>query len=276
MQQKSTTLFDKQIHRDEFRLRILVTNGCNKKCIYCLNDFQPKPNTVATEINLSDVKEAVRAYRTIISKYDRKQLISISGGEPGTHKELPNILSIASEPNAKIMLNTNGLAISSFQKSIERNNVHVRVHLEKINHRLLKFIKRNNCRIVYVLTNSQIKEDIERFVDFYAMHNLQIKLYRDFYEKDNNTIQRLLSIIQYLHDKYPRHVLSRFTGIQENRGPGCNDCPNTCLTLKALWIFPDGGASPCPQGRFPVQYPKGNKEWLCIMESAFHFHNLKI
>ncbi|MFW6272886.1 MAG: hypothetical protein ACOC2U_03805 [bacterium] len=34
---------DKQIHANEFKLRILVTNDCNKSCKFCLNDFQPKP-----------------------------------------------------------------------------------------------------------------------------------------------------------------------------------------------------------------------------------------
>ena len=37
------SLFNKLIHQDEFRLRILMTDGCNKNCSFCLNDFQKKP-----------------------------------------------------------------------------------------------------------------------------------------------------------------------------------------------------------------------------------------
>ena len=37
-------LFDKQIHRNEFKLRLLMINACNRNCGFCLNDFQEKPN----------------------------------------------------------------------------------------------------------------------------------------------------------------------------------------------------------------------------------------
>lgn len=33
---------DKQIHANELKLRLLMMDGCNKKCSFCLNDFQAK------------------------------------------------------------------------------------------------------------------------------------------------------------------------------------------------------------------------------------------
>lgn len=57
-------VFDKRIHQDEFKLRLLLTNACNKNCVFCLNDFQDKPSDEkAVQEGLITEDEIVEQFR---------------------------------------------------------------------------------------------------------------------------------------------------------------------------------------------------------------------
>jgi len=74
------------IHRDEFRLRILLTNDCNKDCHFCLNDFQPKGKTY---VHAFDVIDCIRAYGQFMKSIKEKSIVTFAGGEPGLHHKNP-------------------------------------------------------------------------------------------------------------------------------------------------------------------------------------------
>jgi len=64
-------------------------------------------------------------------------------------------------------------------------------------------------------------------------------------------------------------IRTRFTGQQLNRGKACLGCKKECVTLKALWYFPDGSSSTCPQN----QRPKFDDDsWDETVEKAYNSH----
>ncbi len=74
--------------------------------------------------------------------------------------------------------------------------------------------------------------------------------------------------------KYPgKTIKARYTGIQQNRGIGCTGCTNKCITLKALWLFPNGRTSTCPQleaHAFPKA--KTRQDIRDHIDMAYKFH----
>jgi len=60
-------IFDKQIHKDDFRLRLLVTDGCNKNCHHCLNDFQTRPTDRIKFLDPTVAKEIIKEYLVLDS-----------------------------------------------------------------------------------------------------------------------------------------------------------------------------------------------------------------
>ena len=60
-------IINKLIHRDEIKLRILMTDCCNKNCSFCLNDFQIKPIDKPLFLDTNIAKDAIRTYVKIFS-----------------------------------------------------------------------------------------------------------------------------------------------------------------------------------------------------------------
>ena len=82
--------------------------------------------------------------------------------------------------------------------------------------------------------------------------------------------------IKAIKIQYPQKRVSfRHTGIQINRGIGCSGCHSKCITLKAAWVFPDGGVTPCPQEINSKKiYPQNSGEWIKAMEYIKKFHTI--
>jgi hypothetical protein len=78
----------------------------------------------------------------------------------------------------------------------------------------------------------QTASAIKIFIDFFDVSSLQ---------SEYTKIEKLSKI-----DKWNK-LQFRYTGKQENRGPGCSGCIKNCVTLKAVWVFPDNTITPCPQ-----------------------------
>ncbi len=114
-------MIDKQKHAHEFRLRILVTNECDKACDNCLNDFLEKPGeqlrgiatygvtamTSVLYIGPEVVYEAIDNYMAFCYVQRLTPIISFSGGEPALHPLLHQFLFHAlSHDSGKVQLNT--------------------------------------------------------------------------------------------------------------------------------------------------------------------------
>lgn len=254
-------IFDKQIHKDDFRLRILVTNSCNKDCFHCLNDFQSKGD--ARFLDLDVARRVIQSYCLFMG--DNAQ-VEISGGEPGIYPHLKEVVKYAKECNATVKLNTNGTALN--QGIDEYVDIwHIGVTWD--GSLLIDDIKRVNGQVQIVVTSNVMNYYILNAIEYYGYHNVPIKLFVDFFANGEEK-KKIEEVIKNVIEWYPEFdIKTRFTGTQENRGGICEGCTRKCITLKALWLFPDGTVSPCPQ---KVILPEPFDEY--IVKAAFYGHKL--
>ena len=235
---------DKQIHKDDFRLRLLVTDGCNKGCYHCLNDFQLKPTNRPKFLDPTVAKEIIKTYCLFMGS---KAQVEISGGEPGIYPHLKEILTYAKKFNAFVKVNTNVMALNWDIKELV-DCWHVGV--TEYNLFLSRDIKEVNGRAQIVVTDKNVGYARD-MAALYGLDDVPVKLFVDFFAF-GGLKRRLVKAILTAIDEYPSFdITTRFTGVQENRGAWCSGCDKKCITLKALWVFPDGKVSPCPQGVIP-------------------------
>ena len=273
-------VFDKSIHRDEFRLRILMTDGCNKNCSFCLNDFQPKPKVKPKFIDAVFATQLISVYSHKMELIGKQPIITFSGGEPGIHPEIHSIVRFAKGTGAVVKVVTNGTALYLTPLKEYVDCWHVSV--TKKDENLIEFLEANpgyNVQIQHVLERDVKRRLILRgpyeLIEFYGSRRLPIKLWVDFFDS-NEEKRRSRGIIEGLAGLFPDYeVKSRFTGKQENRGIACKDCRLDCVTLKALWVFPDNTVSTCPQGVHP-RIGDGPYGWMMsTMKKALEVHEYK-
>lgn len=255
-------MIDKTIHRDEFRLRILLTNKCNKSCSFCLNDFQPKEPPLY--VNMLDVADCLRAYGTFMKE---KSIVTFSGGEPGLYPGLDFVLRHARALCKHIKVVTNGAALNpAFCAFVDSWHVGV---IDK-DERVVDFLQySDNITVQIVVTMQRHYDDFRDLINYYHKEGIKVKLFTDF----NDDRQGVLSLkTEALMNQFDERVSTRFTGEQENRGEACFDCKKQCVTLKALWVFPDGSSSTCPQG---VCEKFDDDSWDETVEKAYKSHLYK-
>lgn len=267
-------IFDKNIHKDEFRLRLLVTDGCNKNCTFCLNDFMDKPTGTPELLDTYNAISCIKAYSYFMRTLKKEiPIITFSGGEPGIHPDLGIILDAAKTLKCVTKVVTNGTAlyIPNVYKVVDCWHISV----TGIDYDLVEYLNRNrneleNVQIQFVVTDYNMYYTLY-VVEFYVSRGFKIKLFVDF-----NSLplyrSNIENRIKNAYKEYPNSVITRFTGVQENRGLACEECNKQCVTLKALWVFPDGGASTCPQGVVDKEYPSIYYEWVEIIEAAYELH----
>jgi hypothetical protein len=120
-------------------------------------------------------------------------------------------------------------------------------------------------------------ENLLELVTYYLYRDIPVKLFADFYAVDRD---KVFDKIKEVMIQFPE-VSSRFTGKQINRGAACAGCKKDCVTLKALWYFPDGTASTCPQGERPLYSTPARLpairqfSWDETMRKAYDAHEVK-
>ncbi len=260
-----TKKIDKQIHADELKLRILMKDGCNQNCTFCLNDFQPKPKPGKEKFLNKDIAEkAIRQYvKSFKGKYPLQ--VYFSGGEPTLHPDLIDLMKLSKSLGCRVTLNTNGNFPDDLEDELKKNSdvIHVGTYGKSKKHadKIVRIGGLIQC--IYPYIDSLL-------IEFYSRHGIPIKIFRDFYDTGDG----YSDFVEKLVSDFPDAKLSfRHTGVQENRGPGCGECKKRCITLKAAWIFPDGSSSPCPQlFKHPKNYPKDSQEWSEYFNSVEAFH----
>lgn len=246
--------FDRQIHKDDFRLRLLVTDGCNKNCHHCLNDFQLKPNDRYKFLDPIVAEKIIKEYCSVMGS---KAQVEISGGEPGIHPYIGEIVGYAKVFGAFIKMNTNGMA---FSWALENYVDYWHVGVTKCDRYLAKKIVEVKGQVQFVVIKETLGH-IRSIVEFYGSYSIPIKLFVDFfaYGEEKKEVEDTIAAVIRLYPKLD--ITTRFTGVQENRGIVCDGCNEKCITLKALWVFPNGKVSPCPQGRIlPKVFHPGDIE----------------
>lgn len=253
---------NKMIHSDEFRLRILLTNACNKNCNFCLNDFQDKePEQHANPL---DVADCIRAYGQFMKSIKEKSIVTFSGGEPGIYPQLELVLPYAKAYCDEVKVVTNGTALKErYYQFVDKWHVGVTDRDSKVLE-----IPDDKLVVQIVVTKDTDKDNLKNLVGFYRYYkSSSIKLFADFHEENRDEIYKK---IDYVSESYA--ISTRWTGIQINRGKVCDGCEKDCVTLKALWYFPDGTSSTCPQGEREFYF---DNSWDETVEKAYEAHKIK-
>jgi organic radical activating enzyme len=272
------SIFNKQVHSEEFKLRILVTDGCNYDCKFCLNDFQPKPIIGPKFLSVIDAKMVIDAYAELVrNKYPAQ--VYFSGGEPTIHPELYKMVHQAGLRRCRVTVNTNGSFTKDssmfqlFQQSVNCTHISAYGKDERLAELAVALgIKNVSIQCVYSNRTPYVDAD---FLEFYMKYKLPIKIFGDMRENPRG----YEAFASEVKRNYPEYDLSfRFTGVQQNRGQGCIGCNKQCVTLKAAWVFPDGGISFCPQREIgnTVYYPQSYSEWLFALSDIEKQHRRNV
>lgn len=261
-----TDLIDKQIHVNELKLRFLMTNDCTRNCLFCLNDFQLKPKSEkeVQYLNLDIAKMVIIQYvGSFKGRYPLQTYFS--GGEPTLHSDLTELMKFAKSLDCRVTLITNGDFPDSLESGLREFSDYIHFGTYEKSQKHAERIKRMKGLIQCIYPHID-----SSFIEFYSSQDIPIKIFKDFYDT-SNTYEDFSKEIK---ERFPEANLSfRHTGVQENRGPGCEDCTKTCVTLKAAWVFPDGGSSPCPQlYKSSLAYPKTSEEWSKYFSMVEQFH----
>lgn len=266
---------EKMCHADEFRLRLLVTDSCNMKCDYCLNDFQSTKNTN----KFLDIDTALLIARKYIKFVNfmgiHTPIITISGGEPGLYPDLFKLVQSIkmSHEDCKVVICTNGKVFAhpawrALDEYIDFLHVHI------FPGTFIDFSKLTLATPVVqmVYTDNIPDKEYEEMIDYYHHLGIKFKMFVDFYGEDELD-EDYHDFIQKMNTKYD-NVLSRFTGLQENRGIGCDGCKLSCVTLKGMWVFPDGKISTCPQANVNKLQHINDLNLSEYIIDAYNFHKL--
>ena len=266
-------IYDKNKHGDEFRLRLLLTNACDKNCSFCLNDFQDKPKYGFKFLSPIIARDYILNYSYFVQdNCSHVPLVNISGGEPGLHPDLLEIVEACSGAKVHLMLNTNGLVFKHRDwPQIAKHISHLRIHVhpsEYIPYNQMGVNMPMSFQAVY--TSPGLEHGYESLIKYYGVRGNCVKFFVNF--KGSSFLDKLYEdFIFRMREKYPQfNIEARFTGIQQNRGPGCTGCERKCITLKALWVFPNGFYTPCPQVTPKVDIPFHKN-----VEAAYYFHKIK-
>ena len=263
-------LFDRQIHVNEFKLRLLLTNGCNKKCEFCLNDFQPKPDGNPLYLDTGLALLAIASYSLLLeTKYPLQ--VYFSGGEPTLHRDLPVLIKTARNNSCRVTLNTNGTFPNFLEQPLAAVNcLHFGVYEKSpaLRERICRL--RGSIQCVYSTRDPYVDFD---FVNYYLQYGLPIKIFGDLREDTKPYEEFAMAVAKRFPDA---PITFRFTGTQENRGIGCYNCDRYCVTLKGAWVFPDGGVSHCPQKyKGEVYYPGPHATaWVAALDAIQHAHKV--
>jgi len=259
-------LFDKQIHVDEFKLRLLLTNGCNYNCLFCLNDFQNKPEGDPEFLSTVIANDAIFAYSFCANGYPLQ--VYFSGGEPTLHPHLPDLISFAKNQKCRVTLNTNGSFSDELEERLSSVDcMHFGVYKKDL--KLAQRIKRMKGNVQCVYSKNYPYVDFD-FLKYYLNFGLEVKIFGDLHEDPKYYEKFATEVVK----EFPNAPLSfRFIGIQENRGIGCHNCDRYCVTLKGAWVFPNGNVSHCPQKCQGIIYsPKNIMEWKDAMKGIEKSH----
>ena len=92
---------------------ILFTTGCNFRCHYCHNPALVLPRQYAPDIPLGEV------YDFLKKRVGQLDAVTITGGEPTFHKELPEVIEKIKKMGFLIKLDTNGTHLDMLQSLLK-------------------------------------------------------------------------------------------------------------------------------------------------------------
>jgi organic radical activating enzyme len=249
------------IHCETMRLRLLLTNYCQLNCKHCLNEYMPKGGE-KQNLSFNTVRIITNAYvNKMHNTFGVPTKVYLSGGEPTLNPEFKDIVSYLQNNCDDITLCSNGNNYKEFITSgiyDKITNLHFSfgslLHFDFINrcNDICKSLsdwkknRRTDQLVFSIVTNDDphLEDIIKDMLICSNEYGFKLKLWGDLRLSAEHEINQRY---KYLLEKFP--VLLHRGPVKHpvNRKSGCKDCTNTCPTLKALWVRPNGTASFCPQ-----------------------------
>ncbi len=147
-------------------INIEITHDCALKCIFCSSSSEhPSP---CGQLDSKDIKRILED-----GKKCGASIFSISGGEPLLHKEIFEILEVASSLNYKVLLYTSGVIFDKNEKRIP------------VSEKIWKKIK-GSCKDIKIIFNLQgaTRNTVDKLMGVKGAFNLIIKSIKNAVSKE--------------------------------------------------------------------------------------------
>ena len=120
-------------------LRVLTTNACNYRCIYCHNEGQIEKNNKKIDLN-----QFIRIYR--IAECAGINEVRFSGGEPLVNSDTLNMIEwLNQNSNIEIGLATNGsLVTEAIAQKLGRTRTMVTLHFPGVGNEKYQYVTGQN------------------------------------------------------------------------------------------------------------------------------------
>ncbi|MBN2833618.1 MAG: radical SAM protein [Candidatus Delongbacteria bacterium] len=169
------------------KLRISVTNRCNKKCYYCHNEGQGHEENNVADLSLEYMK-GLAEFCTQNEYHINK--INITGGEPLLHPELDKIIQLLFPISNSIRINTNGIlftkqnidnlimsGVSEFKIGIDSfwDSRGKDMKLCNMDNFLgyIKYIQKKKCKVVLNMVITKYNyQNIDKMINFCEEHGI--------------------------------------------------------------------------------------------------------
>lgn len=239
----------------KYNLRLVLSDRCNYRCVFCSHDFNRCRNR---DIPLDFLEECVKVFASLGG-----EKVAYTGGEPLIFPHLLDIMRLSKFLGLRNAVTTNGsmlpLQHEEFYSLADSLNISVPSfvpeeykRLTSSEYRLDDIIRsavkasghglRVKINTVYA---RQTPAEIRRMAGTLSTHGITVKLMNDM-TADEEYYREFLRLAENFRND-PR------IEIESDKNPGlsiCHDCriphPNGCPSCKSVWVYPDGRITLCP------------------------------
>ena len=244
---------------NKYNLRIVLSDKCNYKCVFCSHDFN---RLVNIDIDKNFLHSCIIAFANIHDSL-RSNKITFTGGEPLVYSGLYDAMRLVKSLGMKSSVTTNGsllslqtgeffelanyinISIPSFEQSEYKKLTGSAFSLDEIKNNAVSASQlglRVKINMVYTQNNDLM---LEEAANFFASHGIIIKLMNDMLAGEEYYMEFTKFASRYEND-------SRFE-IERALNPGlkiCSECKikrdSSCPSCRSLWVYPDGRITLCP------------------------------
>lgn len=234
-------------------LRVILTHRCVNSCVFCSGDFLE---------DKGDINPDVLARKMAVFAAAGGEMASFSGGEPMLYAKIGEAASFAKSLGLKTRMTTNFLLFRP-ETARDIDCFHISVHsldpdiYRKISKPAVSYDPRRFMAGIWFLRQSgkeirinsvyrpEWEESLLELLDFFERREIGVNVMNDMLD-DGKYMSKYREFCEKRLSGKP------FVSFRKETNPGwqfCRSCRygDNCASTRAVWLFPDGKASPCPR-----------------------------